>query len=212
MATTRIFSLMVALSAAFFVLSCSGSKSEVVPETNLGTGDFRMEIEQVLAGEVMRSELLFDSPDSWRIIADPVLGDVIVVGRQAWKLENGRWVQESYDLVRSFLLVRVMDSKIPADASRSKGPLLGGESTSRWTVEKVPVGSNMASAIRRGADRGVVDVEGMANQVDGATVTLEYIVGNDSGRVYEYRFSPDDDRLAGSTFTVHYEDVTILAP
>lgn len=217
LSVTKLKAHFLALFLAFIIsLGCSQSE-ETHPVLNLGQGDYRLSTSQDHAdGRITTSELIFDSPHSWRIISDPVLGDMILISDRAWREVDGTWQEFDGEAALALIETRVQSLTLPLlkDARRTDGPPEQGESTSQWTMSNVPIGRNMASALRKLAatSPSLSAISLMqADEIDDSTATIE-ILANEAGRVLRMRVTSNDGRLPSLLHVVDYLPTEVGPP
>lgn len=203
-------------------MACGEPQDDRPPTPNLGDGDYRVSISDRVDGKITSSELSFDAPSSWQSTGSHFLGDTIVIGDLGWRLVDGQWQVIDGAAVAKLLNIQSLGfkSELPAGVRRSAGPRIDGEETSRWTFVSTTAGTKLASGMIRAASRNPLIDEALLKEIyddaaalEGVSATFEYVIGNDSGRVFEVRSTTSDERrIPSQTYTITYEPVTIVAP
>jgi hypothetical protein len=169
--------------------ACSGDDAEDLTITPLTSVDhFRLTEEISVSTDSPRESfeqtviVLFQSPDSWEIIAEDAEsfpGHVVIVEDEAWREEQGSWAEADADFWHSTALAFVNAfeglSKVKP-AQKKAGPITAGEETTVALYKNESLGKMMGNG---GVTNELKDVKGI----------WEVIVGVDSGRIYSVQMN-----------------------
>ncbi len=153
----------------------------------------------------------FEGPDSWHIVTKDL--EYVLIGDEAWQLTEGQWRPADSSQIRGTILSFV--PQIPqiasADGKTFEGPERSGESTIRLAVELPTYGD----FIGRSASAAELppDVEAFTKELyRDVSGEAEFIVGAESGRVYEYILTLKGPNLSGELSLMFDYDSQVEIP